>query len=123
MCEIDLLQYIPYGRENAISRAELARLTGLADREIRREVKRILQTGEPVLSSSKQGGYWRSDNPEEWAAFLRESENRTNTERRTTYKLRERYYAETGTKITRVREHTRRISGYSRPDGQIGMNI
>lgn len=123
MCSIDLLEYIPYGHENAISRAELSRLTGLPDREIRREIKRILQTGEPVLSSSKQGGYWRSDNPDEWAAFLRESENRTNTERRTTYKLRERYYAETGVRVTRVREHTRRISGYTRPDGQIGMNI
>ena len=120
--KINLIDYIPYGRKNAVSRRELSRITGLPDRRIRLEIKRILNTGEPILSSSRYGGYWRSDSPEEWAEFLRESDRRIRTERRTTEKLRERYYAETGTQITTARAHTRRI-GAARPEGQIPMHF
>ena len=63
--EINILQLIPYGRENAISRADLQRLTGLNERSVRTETKRLLRLKNPILSSSKHKGYWLSDDPAE----------------------------------------------------------
>ena len=36
-----LLNAIPYGKENARSRAEIVRLTGIPDRNMRDEVKKL----------------------------------------------------------------------------------
>lgn len=36
---MDFIEAIPYGRDNAISRAELARITGMADRKLRDTIK------------------------------------------------------------------------------------
>lgn len=53
--------YIPEGREHAVSRAELVRLTGLPDRNIRQEIKaanrRLTEEGRAILSSSGARGY------------------------------------------------------------------
>lgn len=80
MKDIDLLKLIPYGRENAVSRNDLQRLTGMNDRAVRMEVKRLLRLGEPILSSSKHGGYWRSENLDEWNEFINESKRRAESE-------------------------------------------
>lgn len=80
MKEIELLSLIPYGRENAVSRHELQRLTGMNDRAVRLEIKRLLRTGEPILSSCKHSGYWRSENVAEWKEFINESKSRAESE-------------------------------------------
>lgn len=71
---------IPYGKENAISRKELQRLTGWPDRIIRSEIKRInkglAKNGEAILSSSGGRGYWRTSDIEEMKRYLKESEHR-----------------------------------------------
>ena len=78
MKEIELLSLIPYGRENAVSRHELQRLTGMNDRAVRYEVKRLLRAGTPILSSCKHGGYWKSDDPHEIKECIKEFENKGN---------------------------------------------
>lgn len=78
-----LLNLIPYGRENAISRGELRELTGENDRKLRAEIKELIRQGHPILSSSAAKGYWRSDDIGEIEAFLRESARRRRTEERT----------------------------------------
>lgn len=88
-----VLGHIPAGRENAISRAELSRVTGLPDRTVRLEVKRLVRAGIPILSSSTARGYWYSEDLQENEAFLREEDARARTARKTTARLR-RYVKE-----------------------------
>ena len=77
---VELLTLIPYGRENAISRSDLAKLTGWDDRKVRDEIKKLMRDGEHILSSSSAKGYWRSDDPEEIERFLIECDKRRTTE-------------------------------------------
>lgn len=77
---MELLNLIPYGKENAISRKDLSKLTGWDDRRVRDEIKRLMRNGERILSSSSAKGYWRSDDPDEIERFLKESDNRRRTE-------------------------------------------
>lgn len=88
-----VLGHIPAGRENAISRAELSRVTGLPDRAVRLEIKRLVRAGIPILSSSTARGYWYSEDIQEIEAFIREDDARNRTSRKTTAKLR-RYVKE-----------------------------
>ena len=46
---MNVLDFIPYGRENAISRRELVRLTGFDDRTIRREIKRLTKEAVQIM--------------------------------------------------------------------------
>lgn len=68
---------IPYGRENAVSRPELCRLTGLNDREVRRQIAELRAVDSEdnmvIASSSRRGrGYFLTDKPEEIRAFIAE---------------------------------------------------
>lgn len=71
---------IPIGRENAITRAALARRLGLSDRAMRRgiaDLRKQQGDGYAILSTSHQpAGYWRSRDIGEINAFLQESANR-----------------------------------------------
>ena len=73
---MEIERYIPFGRENAISRRELVRLTGIPDRKVREIIKlanrRLKPSGVAILSSSAQRGYWRTDDISEMEAYLRE---------------------------------------------------
>ena len=119
---LNILDYIPVGRENAITRAELVRLTGLPDRTIREAIERKRFEGEPIMSSSSAKGYWLSNDPDDWEMYLREGDARIRSFARSSSKLRERYYAAKGVKVTKVREHTRRLGVHVQPE-QISMNI
>lgn len=72
---------IPVGRENAISREDLAIIWCMRERETRRMVARLRaeagNDGYAILSTSrKPSGYWRSNDPEEIRGFIRETEAR-----------------------------------------------
>lgn len=72
---------IPIGRENAISKAALCRLWGCSERKARNRVAQLraepARDGYVILSTSNgPTGYWRSDDPQEIAAFIRETEHR-----------------------------------------------
>ena len=77
---MEIEQFIPFGRENAISRRELVRLTGIPDRKVREIIKlanrRLKPSGVAILSSSAQRGYWRTDDISEMEAYLRENDHR-----------------------------------------------
>ena len=49
--------YIPEGRENAISRRDLVRLTGLPDRQVRRMIETARETGCIVNLQDGEGYY------------------------------------------------------------------
>ena len=106
---VDLLSLIPEGRENAISRETLRRLTGLDDRKIRLEIKRLISQGHVILSSSSAKGYWQSDNISEIEQFIRESDHRRSTEAKTIEALRRLVAKRKGEDIVYVKAHIRRL--------------
>ena len=77
---------IPIGRENAITREELMRKTGLSDRTIRREIECYRRTlpedGYIVMSTSHGTGYWRTNDKDEIDQFIGETICRTNNTRK-----------------------------------------
>lgn len=77
---MDFIEAIPYGRDNAISRAELARITGMSDRKLRDTIKaanaELIKNGEAIVSSSSVRGYWRTRNRAEMQRYLAESDHR-----------------------------------------------
>lgn len=74
---MDILEFIPSGRESAISRRRLEKRTGLDDRSNRELIERQrtstdISPAGVILSSSHTGGYWLSKDPAEIQAFNRE---------------------------------------------------
>lgn len=71
-------EQIPIGRGNAISREALAARWRMPDRMARRTIARLraepIDARYAILSTSRAPhGYWRSDDAEEIAAFIRET--------------------------------------------------
>lgn len=56
-----ILNNIPHGRENAISRAQLVCKTGLPDRTIRRAIQAAREKGVLILNAQDGRGYFRAD--------------------------------------------------------------
>ena len=56
---ITVLDYIPYGKENAIRRSTLADLTKLTDREVRKLLKNLVADF-GVVANYRTGGYYRT---------------------------------------------------------------
>ena len=54
----NILDYIPFGRENAISRQRLMQLTGLPDRE-NRELIQKARRDTPIINIQRGEGYFR----------------------------------------------------------------
>lgn len=69
-------EFIPIGKENAISRRDLCRMTGTNDREVRREIARLRSeddgTDVVIVSASRGRGYYRTDNVDEIKGFIAE---------------------------------------------------
>lgn len=124
---MQITDYIPYGKDHAISRAELARITGLKDREVRKAIKRELGRGTVILSSAAARGYWRTDDTAEIEAFIRESDHRRTTEARTVEPLRRILAERRGLDVIPVRAHYRRLHKDNAPaepkqlDGQMTL--
>lgn len=106
---INLLDYIPEGKENAVTKEYLMRMTGWDDRTVRREIKRLVKEGVPILSSSHHKGYWISNNLDELGKFIKETDNRRHSLYNTTLKLRKYYYDKKDIKVVIVQEHMRKV--------------
>lgn len=119
---MDISKLIPYGKENAISRAELCALTGFSDRINRKYIERLRRQGERILSSSHYKGYWYSDDVIEIREFIKEEDSRKNSANKTTDKLRLYVAEQEGIKVVPVRQHFRRI-GTGDLDGQQRIEV
>lgn len=102
-----LIDYIPYGRENAVSRFYLSKITGLPDRQLRIEIKKLIRQGNAILSSSSAKGYWRSEDIDEIEEFIRESDHRRTTESLTVDALRRKVANARGYQVVPVKAHFR----------------
>ena len=109
-----LLNAIPYGRENARSRAEIVQLTGINDRKIRDEIKKLnaelTKHGEAILSSSSQRGYWRTANIDEMKRYLTESRHRREKLYKNDEPIQKLVYSFEGVKRIPVRAHFRKVN-------------
>ena len=57
---MDIMQFIPQGEANAISRKDLAAATGLSDRVMRECSEQARHNGS-LICSARQGGYYQPD--------------------------------------------------------------
>lgn len=54
---VDIVELIPYGHENAISRKSLSAISGLRDRKMREEIEMATRRGEIIINLDS--GYFR----------------------------------------------------------------
>jgi hypothetical protein len=47
-----IIDYIPEGKENAITRERLCAVTGLPDRKLREEIEQARRRGEPIVTQA-----------------------------------------------------------------------
>lgn len=76
----DVINYIPKGKQNAISRTQLAVLTGLPDRTNRQAIEDARRNGVMVISGSNTKGYYITDDYNEWRGFLEKHRRRALSE-------------------------------------------
>lgn len=73
-------EFIPIGRENAISRKDLCRLTGMSDRMVRHAIAHLRAeddgTDMIIVSTSRGRGYYRTDDIDEILHFIGEMTKR-----------------------------------------------
>lgn len=55
---MDILKYIPIGMENAVERPFLCQMTGLSDRDMRKEIARVRRE-HPILNTQEGNGYYQ----------------------------------------------------------------
>lgn len=70
-----VLNAIPYGKENAVTREKLCKETHMDDRKVR-DIISELRDFELICSKSGFDGYWRPTNREEVKDFLSENTKR-----------------------------------------------
>lgn len=75
--DIDIVQYIPFGRKNAIGRKELAAKVGCSDRTMR-DLINAARKREVIINIQNGCGYYRptEDDIDEVKQFKRQEENR-----------------------------------------------
>lgn len=71
----DIAKYIPYEKENAISRKRLSEITGLNDSAMRKEIARA-RRNTVILNLQDGRGYYRTTNKEEIKRFIKQEEHR-----------------------------------------------
>lgn len=121
---MNIINLIPLGEENAISRLKLMELTGFTDQYIRNligKVKDTLKPGDYFIVCTPHGKYYQTKNMEEVESYV----NREIDSKMKTFNFRYRGYKEAiniakGIKFTMVKEHPRRI-GVGNLDGQISI--
>ena len=67
--------YIPFGRENAITRKELCSLTKLSDRKLREQIEQARREGH-IINNQDGRGYYRTNDPDEIACQYRQQRRR-----------------------------------------------
>lgn len=69
-------QYIPYGRENAVTREMLRSLTGKSDRMIREEIEQARRRGCIICNDQSGAGYYQTDDLDEIERQYRQQRRR-----------------------------------------------
>ena len=73
---MNILDYIPFGKENAVKRDYLCAVTGLKDRKVRDLIEHQRRLGEVIINRQDGNGYYRSDEIEDIARQYRQNDSR-----------------------------------------------
>lgn len=106
---MNIENYIPYGRDNAISKSELISLTGMTERAVRRAIERARESGIMIMSSSQVRGYWQTEDIAEMEDFVRQTDNRIKALYFAKAKMQAEICKAKNIKTVTVREHKRRV--------------
>lgn len=73
--------YVPKGKENAVSKSMLVKITGVDERIVRKNLKEenerlINEEGVAIVSTASRNGYWKSDDLAELEAYEAEQRHR-----------------------------------------------
>ena len=82
-----MLQYIGIGKENSIKRSELCALSGLSDRNMRKEIENLQMQGYRIVNMSDSVGYYVAKNDTEFNAYMRQERSRIFKELKKLYKM------------------------------------
>lgn len=74
---MNIIDYIPYGKENAIRRSSLVMLTGMNDRAVRSAISKARRET-PILNMQDGSGYYRptQNDVDELKHFVSQEESR-----------------------------------------------
>lgn len=73
---MDIMTFIPKGKENAIGRSELVHLLNLPDRRVRKLIQEARDRGEVILNDQSGAGYYTSDDEGELKRQYNTNRNR-----------------------------------------------
>ena len=73
---INIEEYIPKGRDNAISRGRLMTVTGYGDRQNRRFIAEARLRGVPIVSNSHGKGYFIAEKDEDVSLIVSDLKSR-----------------------------------------------
>ena len=76
MRKASIIDYIPEGKENAITRDRLCTVTGLPDRKVREEIEQARRRGAIIINAQDGAGYYRSDDIRDIARQYKTNERR-----------------------------------------------
>lgn len=71
-----ITDYIPTGRENAVTRVHLREVTGLPDRKVREEIEQARRKGAIIINAQDGAGYYQSEDIKDIAKQYRQNERR-----------------------------------------------
>lgn len=71
-----ITDYIPFGKENAVTRTHLRAETGLPDRKIREEIEQARRRGAIIINAQDGAGYYQSEDIKDIAKQYRQNERR-----------------------------------------------
>ena len=74
--DLMVFELLATGVENATPKQTIMTITGLADRDLRRQVAKERRDGNPILTNVEGGGYYRPSCPAETEAFVRSMRRR-----------------------------------------------
>lgn len=73
---MDIVDLIPHGAENAVSRRRLAEQTGLPDRIVRKKIEAARAGGAIIVNAQDGRGYYQTDDINEIARMYRAQRSR-----------------------------------------------
>lgn len=76
---MSIIDFIPYGKENAVKRDYLCSLLGLRDRKMRQLIQREKELGAIIINDQNGDGYYRSDDDCDLIRQMSQNQSRINS--------------------------------------------
>ena len=73
---MNIIDFIPYGKENAVKRSTLCALTGMSDRKVREMIERERCQGYVIANCQDGNGYYQTNDLDEVIRQFRQEHRR-----------------------------------------------